>query len=338
MPRRSGQRKPPPQKKPPLTHFLCLPLVTAASKPQLEASIRSFRDDVAPIDPKHINETAKPSQETLTNPTEAAGQVHPKAIRPVGALHCTLGVMSLDSARLAKAINLLEGINIEQMLANAVTKANITSSTDETSTRIDHEVGEVESLSRPISPPATSNSSSSPQAQPIRIELRGLVSMHAPQNTSILYTAPQDFSGRLYNFCLALQDHFKEQDLLVPDDRKLKLHATLVNTIYAKVRRKTFPRRSNSKAPGANPSIPSEAELNANLGDRSEGHGPNANAPLKIDARELLEKYKDFIWAENVVLDRIAICEMGAKKKMDGEGNVIAEEYSEVASVPLPFR
>ena len=81
------------------------------------------------------------------------------------------------------------------------------------------------------------------------------------------------------------------------------MHATLVNTIYAK-------------------------------GKKSQGHGPNANAPLKIDARALLHKYENFVWAEDLILDRIAICEMGAKKQMEN-GEVVGEEYTEVASVPL---
>ena len=65
------------------------------------------------------------------------------------------------------------------------------------------------------------------------------------------------------------------------------------------------------------------------------------NAPLKFDARPLLEAYESFVWAEDVVLDRIAICEMGAKKKkkerVDGGGSVVGEEeeYTEVASVGL---
>ncbi|KAM0719724.1 hypothetical protein Q7P37_003857 [Cladosporium fusiforme] len=336
MPRRSGHRKPPPQKKPPLTHFLCLPLVTAASKPQLEASIKSFRDDVTTGESKHINETANEFTEAPSRPTEAIGQVHPKAIRPIGALHCTLGVMSLDSQQLAKAIDLLENIDIEQKIANALPRADHTSNSDGISTESNYGARDIASLNRPISPPATSNHSSSTQTQPIKINLRGLVSMHAPQNTSILYTAPQDPSERLYNFCLALQGHFKEQNLLVSDDRKLKLHATLVNTIYAKGKKRLPPRRSIHQPSGAGALAQQAGGQHTSNEDRSEGHGPNSNAPLKIDARPLLEKYKDFIWADNVVLDRVAICEMGTKKKTDGQGNITAEEYTEVASVPLP--
>lgn len=330
MPRRSGQRKPPAQKKPPLTHFLCLPLVTAASKPQLEASIRSFRADVTSDESKKAILSSATSDGALSSSTGAITQIHPKAIRPVGALHCTLGVMSLTQEQLTKAIELLENTDVEQLLTDALSRSEVSTNTKQTPIEANNEPSQPASLNRPISPPAKQDRAASAQAQPIKIDLRGLISMHSPQSTSILYTAPQDLSDRLYGFCLALQDRFKEQSLLVPDDRKLKPHATLVNTIYAKGKNKPAQRRGQVQNAGAN------SAGNASVGDRSEGHGPNANAPLKIDARALLEKYKDFVWAENVVLDRIAICEMGAKKKFDGEGNVIAEEYTEVASVPLP--
>lgn len=170
--------------------------------------------------------------------------------------------------------------------------------------------------------------------------------MHAPEKTSILYTAPEDSSDRLYAFCVALQDIFKRKEMLVPDDRKLKLHATIVNTIYAKGRRKRpSPRkqsRDTSEPSRTQPKLRDDA-VEGNAGadqseqdDRSQGHGPNANTPLKIDARGILEKYGDFAWAGDVVLDRVAICEMGAKKKFDDGGRLVGEEYTEVASVKLP--
>jgi activating signal cointegrator complex subunit 1 len=112
---------------------------------------------------------------------------------------------------------------------------------------------------------------------------------------------------------------FKDKGFIV-DDRPLKLHATIVNTIYAKGR------KGQSKAnAGA-----------SNQEPKAQGHGPNANAPLKIDATTILEKYEDFVWAKDVILDRVAICEMGAKKILDETGNVRDEEYTEVANFALP--
>ncbi|KAL1585608.1 hypothetical protein WHR41_05996 [Cladosporium halotolerans] len=295
MPRGRGPRKPPVQKKPPLTHFLCLPLVTAASKPQLEASLQSFRDDVSFNESTQTDEPSPTLEGSTNDVNQAATRIHPKAIRPVGVLHCTLGVMSLNEEQLNEAITLLKSIDVENLLSTAAAASNPefpnTQPTDQTDPP--------SSLSTAISPPPTA-------PKPLRIDLKSLTSMHAPRSTSILYTAPADPSLRLHPFCLALQSLFRAQNLLVPDSRPLKLHATLVNTIYAKGR------------------------------GRGSGHGPDANALLKFDARGLLERYEGCVWAAGVVLDRVAICEMGARKVVGEGGVVLGEEYVEVASVGLP--
>jgi activating signal cointegrator complex subunit 1 len=289
MPQRRGPKKPPSRKKPPLTHFLCLPLVTVSSKPQLDKTIEIFRNHVSP-DQQQSEQTA----------SSTASRIHPKAIRPVGALHCTLGVMSLaNNVQLEKAIDVLERLDVKNLFSDAAAAAVASSGTLESSTTTKVTGTPTVESKNPASPLVA--------LAPITIDLKGLASMHDPQNTSILYIDPSDATHRLYPFCLALQKIFREEGVLLPDDRDLKLHATIVNTIYAK---------------GKN--------------NRSQGHGPHANAPLKFDARALLEEYEDFVWAEGVVLDRIAICEMGAKKRVDGEGNVVGEEYTEVASVDLP--
>lgn len=225
-------------------------------------------------------------------------------------MHCTLGVMSLDQDRLDKAIKLLQSLDITQLLrsTNAADTPPGTSTVDQQQEIITPKEPLAKderpiSLRRPVSPPSAERASRAATSDPLTIDLKGLVSMHVPEKTSIVYIEPCDSSERLYPFCLALQEIFKREGILVPDDRKLKLHATLVNTIYAK-------------------------------GRKSQGHGSKANAPMKIDARALLDKYADFVWAKDVVLDRIAICEMGAKKRIEN-GEVVGEEYTEVASVPL---
>lgn len=311
MAKHKRPHKPPNAKKPPLTHFLCLPLVTSTSKPQLEASLAKFRDAVTSPEAS-VREYASKHGESADD--AARSYVHPKAVRPVGALHCTLGVMSLKEDQLEEAIDVLKGLRVQDLLRSDSTKSVPTESIK--SPEQDDEAPT--SLERPISPPELERPS-----KPLIVDLKGLESMHAPQKTSILYTAPFDASERLYSFCLSLQKTFKDKGLLVEDDRALKLHATVVNTIYAKGRKR--PQRPQAAA----------REGSEGKNDRSSGHGPNANAPLKIDATSILEKYKDYVWAENVVLDRIAICEMGAKKILDDQGNVKAEEYTEVATISL---
>ena len=313
------------QERPPLTHFLCLPMVTPTSRPQLEASIKIFRQEVSPTTSKANEGVEKAGGGDSTDGETVLPFVHPKAIRPVGSLHCTLGVMSLDKEKLSEAIELLESFDVQSFLSGSTSEFTSIAESDVT-----EDEGGIGSLTKPITPPPVDRA-----AAPLQVDLKGLVSMHPPKQTSILYTAPTDETGRLAPFCIALQKVFKGKGFIV-EDRPLKLHATVVNTIYAKGRKP--PPRSNAYGSG-----PANVGANYQLGeagsstpdDRSQGHGPNANAPLKIDATMILEKYKDFVWAKDVVLDRVAICEMGAKKIVDDEGNVKDEEYTEVASIAL---
>ncbi|KAF7189820.1 hypothetical protein HII31_08927 [Pseudocercospora fuligena] len=307
MGRFKGNKKSAAPKKPPLTHFLCLPIITSASRPEIEASLNAFKDNVT------ASGASQPPADGAEEDTISTS-IHPKAIRPVGTLHFTLGVMSLDDTKLAAAVKYLTDLDLKSMLDGASLESV---SGPETESKVSDE-------------DATEDSSSAVRDGdgPLRLDVQGLESMHPPQKTSILYAAPTDHTGRLYPFCLALQKAFNEKEFLVSDDRKLKLHATIVNTIYAKGRRKPAKSQINDRV--------SDIPTRTQDADASHGHGPNANAPLKLDARSLIEKYADYVWAENVTLDRVAICEMGAKKILDGDGNVIDEKYTEVASVQLP--
>ncbi|TKA32945.1 hypothetical protein B0A50_01171 [Salinomyces thailandicus] len=337
-------------KKPPLTHFLCLPLVTSESGPKLEASSQRFKDIVATKEPAADDSLQRGGDDDGPEPGTSLPVVHPEAIRPVGALHCTLGVMSLDQSRLKEAKELLENLDIASMLRSC--------QSTEQGNRLNYEASSEENVDeRPTDPGTQASASRSERiASPLSVDLKGLVSMHSPTKTSILYSAPIDSTERLYPFCLALQKLFSDKGFLVSDDRQLKLHATIVNTIYAKGRKRRSPPKWKAKqeTPEPEQAAPSAAGVGKPVAgtdspgtveikderpgeqDEPQGHGPNANAPLKMDATAILERFKDFVWAEDVVLDRIAICEMGAKKKFDGQGRVVAEEYTEVASVRLP--
>ena len=252
--------------KPPLTHFLCLPLVTASSRPLLEASIARFKSEVNSAD------DAKSTS------------IPPKAIRPVGALHFTLGVMSLDARRLEAACTFLQSLKLSELLKEDVAGNSEGLVTGNIGGKKDVE--------------ATSSDTS-----PFNMTLAGLHAMQSPSKTSSLYIAPPDISPALTPFCIKLQAAFRDAGFLIPEDRVFKLHATIVNTIYAR-----------------------EAKSGKKRWSKDSG---------KIDATKLIERYKDYEWLKDTTLDRIAICEMGAKKIMEGE-EVIDQVYTEVASVPLP--
>lgn len=107
--KQSGQPK-----RPPLTHFLCLPLVTNTSKPQLEASL------------SHFEESLSTTFEDGLNAPWAFGQaprrplIPPKAIRPVGTIHFTLGVMSLETdERVQQVVEFLNKLDLKSMVEGA---------------------------------------------------------------------------------------------------------------------------------------------------------------------------------------------------------------------------
>ncbi|QDS73927.1 hypothetical protein FKW77_007738 [Venturia effusa] len=251
----SGSSKQPNQpKRAPLTHFLCLPLVTEKSKPQLEASLSRFRKTLSA---KFLD--GLPADDATPR---AFGQgprvplVPPSAIRPVGTIHFTLGVMSLETnERVQEAADFLRGLDLKSMI--------------ETNSRAN---------------------------DPLIISLTSLRSMHAPQSTSVLYAGPGEDSDDLIQIASVLRSTFTEQGYLIPDERPLKLHATIVNTIYAK-------------------------------------SGNKKIANLKINAEGLLDEWKDFVWAKDFTIEKLAICKMGAKKITDADGEIIGEEYEEMASI-----
>ena len=233
------------------THFLCIPLVTTTARRQLTASLASFSEDV-------------------TSPNSFA--VPPDAVRPVGTIHLTLGVMSFPKNEgLDKAVALLKTLVPQQILANIKpTFPNPGSSQPRSGS-----IGEV-----------TSN----PTLSSLSVTLRGLHSMQSPSKATVLYAPPADEQRILQTFCEQLQTTFKEAGF-IREERPLLLHATIVNTIYVK-------------------------------GGRSQGKGggfKKKREQLTIDARPIIDRYDDFTWMEEVPMEKIAICRMGAKELDDGD-------------------
>jgi activating signal cointegrator complex subunit 1 len=132
----------------------------------------------------------------MTKPTrENPDGIPEAAVRPLGTLHLTLGVMSLLSQeRVESALALLKSLNLKEMLSNAANQG-------------------------------------SKEKEELRITLKGLKSMHTPSSTSTLFAPPVE-SPSLLRFCKQLKEAFEKAELLVPDSRPLLLHATVVNTIY----------------------------------------------------------------------------------------------------------
>ncbi|KAH8888253.1 hypothetical protein GQ53DRAFT_749184 [Thozetella sp. PMI_491] len=238
--------------KPAPTHFLCIPLVTPVSRPQLNQSLASFSADV-------------------TSPLSFG--VPEDAVRPVGTLHLTLGVFSFPrSDGLERAKELLRTLKPREILA--AVKPPVMLGTKESS----------------------SANGVAGTSDRLTITLRGLESMQAAAKAAVLYAPPSDQLGTLYAFCERLRGAFQKAELMEEETRPLLLHATIVNTIYVK-------------------------------GGRDKKKGGRRAERLTIDARGILDRYEDQIWMQDVPVEKIAICKMGAKKMVVGD---VEEEAYEV--------
>ncbi|KAK4242084.1 kinase A anchor protein [Achaetomium macrosporum] len=267
-----------PPKKPIPTHFLCIPLVTAHSRPQLAASLSAFRSDV-------------------TSPVPLGFGLAEDAIRPLGTLHLTLGIFSFPrggeedgEARLARAREVLAGLKLREIWKGV--RGNVPRMPGS-----DAEVGEEEE-ERP------------------KITLRGLTSMQAPTQAAVLYAPPVDQLGLLQAFCERVRDVFREAEVMVDEGRPLLLHATVVNTVYVKNKREW----NNGKA--------------GNTGSSKRGRGGRGGGKwerLVFDATGIMDRYEDQVWMEDVPVEKVAICRMGAKKVVvDGEEDEAYEVEAEV--------
>jgi activating signal cointegrator complex subunit 1 len=132
--------------------------------------------------------------------------------------------------------------------------------------------------------------------------------MQSPAKSSVLYAPPADKDGILYSFCEKVRRAFLDAEIMAEEGRPLLLHATVLNTIYVKGGR---------------------ASRGGGSGRRGR-HGAGSSR-LVIDATEILDRYEDFVWMEDLVVEKIAICRMGAKKVEDGdEGDEAYEVEAEI--------
>ncbi|PLN80306.1 hypothetical protein BDW42DRAFT_171246 [Aspergillus taichungensis] len=398
----TGPRRPPAnkEKRPPITHFLCIPLVNAASLPQLETSIATFKAALppAPQPPQNELPSRKPVVERPLIPLGA--------IRPVGTLHLTLGVMSLPTQqRLDDAIQLLQSLDLVSMAREAERSARRRQTTKD--------------RSQPATSQADNDSIDNPS--PFTISLESLSAIPRARAATVLHAAPVDPSSRLYPFCEMLRGKFLEAGFLqaeVKKDKRLEgspqqqsaqqeqtqqqatqretnqqqqqqqqqsdidnqppaepkpklrpllLHATVVNTIYIKGRQQSSERGPNGKnrrnqytfdardilahyrdyyvdsnrvTPRSNTIAVQTPALEAGPHEGAPQAGSDDEEISAVSSRQ--EKFP-FVWARNLPLESVCICEMGAKKldrenDPDGMNARLGEKYKVVAERRLNFR
>ncbi|KAJ5959268.1 uncharacterized protein N7479_006418 [Penicillium vulpinum] len=365
------------QKRPQLTHFLCVPLVNNKSLPQLESSLAAFKT-------AHLTEpgpASQPSSQGLGNPSRLG--LPSTAFRPLGTLHLTLGVMSLSTKeRFDQAIAFFQSLDLADIM------------------------NEVERVTA-----HTQQKVALRQSSPLTFSLESLHALPQGRSATILHASPVDPTGRLLPFCVKLRDKFIEagfiqsepdrrpagkhnapirfvQDmpqasepatvsndvsLTQPKQRPLLLHATLVNTIYVRGRqgqskddkgnnppkRLTFDARNlisqyRNYYSDHNQTIAHRAPTPAGSSVETKNGTRRAKSAPISEGNVISSKDKShsapslppsrgypFIWAKEIPLDTICICEMGAKKLRpgvnDGHGlnERLGEEYTVIAERSL---
>ena len=199
-------RNPRPEKRPPLTHFLCLPLVNETSLPHLEASLTTFKEDYPPIPLADLprNRDSK-DQQKRSRPLIPHG-----AVRPLGTLHLTLGVMSLPSKeKLDEAISFLHSIDLPALMREADRVAGVLRK-NQSSSKQDYQVN---TPSEPC-PQSLTHSDS------FIISLESLHALPRAKSATVLHASPVDPTGRLYPFCIMLRDKFIEAGFILAEGSK----------------------------------------------------------------------------------------------------------------------
>ncbi|KAL2160883.1 hypothetical protein VTH06DRAFT_1080 [Thermothelomyces fergusii] len=308
-------------KKPVLTHFLCIPLAaTPAARAQLAASLSAFRNDVC------------------APPARGGFDVPEDAVRPVGTVHLTLGVMSFPTAPkgrdggggsgvegLQRARELLAGLGLRSIWREVVRgrqgdavrrlegmareRGGVGAPVARKERR--EEQGEERLREKEEGVVVEEEERDEEEEERPRITLRGLASMQPADKAAVLYAPPVDPFGLLQAFCEKVRDVFREAGLMVDEGRPLLLHATVVNTVYVKGGR------------------------NERGGGGGKGGGGRKGGKkwerLVLDARGIIDRYEDQVWLENMPLEKVAICKMGAKKTMvDGVEDEAYEVEAEV--------
>ncbi|KAK2871967.1 hypothetical protein FQN49_002664 [Arthroderma sp. PD_2] len=356
--------------KPQLTHFLCIPLISETSISQLASSLVEFKSSIPLVSP----------------PGPAAGHVPDSplvpygALRPLGTLHFTLGVMSLTTQeRLDEALDFLQSLDLTSIMQEA----------------------ELEAKSR--RPPRQGGGhGETGSLEPLTIDLTSLHALPKARAATILHASPLDTTGRLHPFCVKLRDKFIEAGFMHRDmmrvnsrnkestgvesskigessrgndtdrhqeddgdgnkgdeddtgspsntrnsnsgnqtgrPRPLLLHATIANTIYlGKRRNKPQPGSRGNRGKGKSVFTFDATELLEKFGGRNPGPHDKANS-RNMKGEEPQAAREPFKWAQNIPIDRLCICEMGAKpvSQETKGGPALGQEYKIIRQRKLDF-
>lgn len=279
------------------------------------------------------------------------------AHRPLGTLHLTLGVMNLSTKeRLEKAIEFLQTLDIESILRNA----------EEQSASSPAAIG----LEETKTPQPMTISLTSLSALP---SARSATILHAEpiDATSRLYPFSVSLRNKFieagFMQCEMVKDTQKDTDdvnaidnaipaIKIPPGKKprpLLLHATVANTIYAGKRRQRDSGKKDVykfdatelliKFGGYIPTPKEGAETGTQRRTARSYSSEIEEEEKEYQRQQLLEQAKPpspFVWAHNIPLDRLCLCEMGAKRvpsDASKEGPALGAEYVVVSERNIDF-
>lgn len=225
------------------------------------------------------------------------GAIPEGAVRPPGTLHLTLGVMSLkDEGATREAVELLRGMRLTDVLAEA--RAASAAATTPAA----------RAMGASTQPRAGGEDGGSGNGNQLRVTLRGLCAMQSPSQTSVLYAPPHDPGLVLRRFCEAVRARFTAAGLMAREERPLLLHATIMNTIYVKGKSR-------------------------HRGSAGGGKRGGNRERLTVDARDVIDRYEDYVWVEGMSVEGVRICRMGARKVAGRDGEEDDEAYDVEAEV-----
>lgn len=179
------------------------------------------------------------------------------AVRPVGTLHLTLGVMSFPrdeegEGRLKRAGEVLSGLGLRGLWSGVRAAQGQDQVQTQTQTQEGVGVGDTKTAGAPAAEDTArggdgrgverrqqgkAEEEEEEEERP-KITLKGLASMQPADKAAVLYAPPVDQDGLLQAFCEKVRGVFTQAELMVDEGRPLLLHATVVNTVYVKGNKK----------------------------------------------------------------------------------------------------
>ncbi|KAI2787667.1 hypothetical protein POX_f08042 [Penicillium oxalicum] len=341
------------EKKPPLTHFLCLPLVNTESLPQLEASLAAFAAAHCPP----VAKTLADGQPGTQAQDDSICTIPQGAIRPVGTIHLTLGVMSLPTKeRLNEAISFFNSLDLASLMREAARVSRESLEKRRAVKTIASAQGTNASMPGCLASSDTYPSDSEGIHGPIPSLSVSLESLHAlprAKAATVLHASPVDSTGRLYPFCVMLRDKFIEAGFILNEaksETSMKTNDSK-NTVGVEnppckdlqgdqsVFRKEFLTSSAETEPTSSSTHwdpyaaalarkpkPRPLLLHATLINtiyvrgrekaKNGSHGRNGSSKrFEFDARSILNRYR------NYYIDQTRSIPVGSRSSAEGDGN-----------------